>query len=149
MNVAIAEITNFARCQRMGDWGRKSFENDQALDWFFDFERHGAGTVTTAIWAVVNTESDQIDTSAAYHAVAAAEVIAAVHDGNFSNLPTGAEDVLRRYGSKLNRIELISTAARAVERVVDNSELCEAWKETDVFEDWLSEMAKLKSRLSR
>lgn len=132
----------------MGAWGHKSFENDDASDWVYDFEEGGIGAVKDAFAGVLNTAADDyLEAPEASMALAAAEVVAAARDGDTSRLSEPAANAFRGHGDWTGIDDLVAAAGRAIDRILQASELRELWEETDDYADWQADVAALKSRL--
>jgi Domain of unknown function (DUF4259) len=132
----------------MGAWGMGSFENDDAADWVYEFEGSGASAVASALEQVSALAPDEyLEAPEASVALAAAEIIAAVRDGDLSNLSESAREALTKHKTSFAGSALSDSARTAVERILAQSELRELWEEGEGGGGWLEAMAKLLARL--
>src|SRR5215470_14388059 len=60
----------------MGAWGRRTFDNDNALEWAADFAEQGDLSFVKQTLERAITAGDKLDTTCACHALAACEVVA-------------------------------------------------------------------------
>jgi hypothetical protein len=144
----------FAACRGsgempMGAWGRGSFDNDDASDWVYEFERDGVAAVESALrQATALGEDDYLQAPEAAQAIAAAEIVAAARDGDLSKLSATARDAFSGPQQAVTSANLWELAGQAVERVLRQSELKELWEEGDDGEAWSQDVAALLARLS-
>jgi hypothetical protein len=122
-----------------------TFENDDALDWVYLLEKAQDMSIVEEALSLVLDGEEYLESPDCCTALAAAEVIAALHGSPSSFLP----DEVTRWVSGKGEPEpaLLSRAKRAVEAVLQASELKELWEETDEYEDWLEEVEGLLERL--
>jgi hypothetical protein len=129
----------------VGAWGTGSFENDDAADWFA-----GLGTITpddlTKILVQAADEPGYLEAPAAYTAVAAGEVAAALNGSAAEGAPAAIADWVKKYPQALTP-ELRAVAIRALERVRRNSELKDLWLEADGLNEWIAAIRELQGRL--
>ncbi len=132
----------------MGLWGVDPFDNDTACDWASDLHRaDGLKTVCAAIDAVLASAGPELDSTLAWEALAACEVIARLK-GNWGeqNAYTRDTDDWVKAHPITPGEDLIERANAAIDRVVaEDSELYDNW-EGD--EDWLDSVASLRRRVS-
>jgi hypothetical protein len=130
----------------MGAWGLSSFENDDALDWVIDLEKASdMGFLKETLSAVFDSEEEYIDAFVCSTALAAAEVVAALAGRPSAQLP---EEVIQWIeGKGPPDSSLVSSAKRAIQAILDDSELKELWEETDEFELWQADVKGLLARL--
>ena len=131
----------------MGAWGIKSFDNDTAADWVYDFEDGGAEFITSSLDAALDDGPAELDAPTCCEALAAAEIVAASKTGDTSRLSEGAADALLQHSDGIATAEHIARAKNAVARIKEKSELRELWEEVDEFEDWLKDLAGLEALL--
>jgi len=130
----------------MGAWGYKSFENDDAADFGIELEVRGWEIVISAIHAVTDlAQDDYLEASEASQALAAAEVIAAVKNGDASRLPPEVLAAVAGLGPLPDPV-LIGESHAAVTRVLTQSELQELWAEGD-DSAWREDVEALAGRL--
>lgn len=133
----------------MGAWGLKSFDNDDAADWVYDFEEQGMPLIAQTLKAVLAEEvDDYLDASVCCEALAAAELVAAVKTGDHTHLSEEAEAALKSKPDNIATPENLELARDAVKRIRIESELRDLWEEADEFDDWLADVAALESRLA-
>jgi hypothetical protein len=137
----------------MGAWGFESFENDEAADWVYEFEKSGREALDLAFAAILGLgPEDYLEAPLAIIAIAAAEFVAAAKDGDQSNLSEAAKEAFVALSDvpasvALASVALASDADKALKRILQASELRELWEETDDFEDWRADVEALMSRL--
>lgn len=130
----------------MGTWGAGSFENDDAADFAYEFERDGVSVLIDALGA---TGAGYLEAREGARAVAACEFVAAAL-GRPSDLPP---EIDLESSPHIERIvaglgDLHAMAVAAVARVMaDKSELNDLWQEAGAG-DWLNAMEDLRKRLA-
>lgn len=130
----------------MGTWGSGGFDNDDASDLAYEFERDGLSALDAALTVAA---VDYLEAPAAQRAIAAAELVAAAM-GRPGQLPPeidiDANPFVARIAEGLADLQAMATAA--VDRVLaDRSEFKDLWAEDDATE-WLAAVADLRSRLA-
>jgi len=130
----------------MGTWGSGSFENDDAADFAYAFERDGLSALDAALKGAA---ADYLEAPEAQRAIAAAELVAAAM-GRPAALPAEidveANPFIKRMVSGLGDLRMMAIAA--VDRVLaDKSELKELWEEDDASA-WLAAVNDLRHRLA-
>lgn len=131
----------------MGAWGSGSFENDDAADWVYQFDDSGVAAVETTLREVCElTDDDYLEAPEASEAVAAAEIVAAMRDGDLSQLSDDARKALAKHQATWDTLSVSGSARLAIERILQQSELKELWEEGDDSK-WVTAMARLQSRL--
>lgn len=130
----------------MGAWGTHNFANDDAMDWLAELEDNGLAATSSAFAAVDEAADDYLDASIAACALAAAEVIAALHGRPSPTLP---EEIITWVAANPGDPgkALLASARRTIDVVGKQSELRDLWEETDEFETWRAELSDLKGRL--
>lgn len=129
----------------MGAWGLGSFENDDALDFVMEIvESNDLGIIEEALEEVINSADDYIEADSASRALAAGEVIAALH-GHSGDIPDELEEWTT--GKEVPSSEITQMAQRAVRQVMANSELRELWEESDDYDAWQENVQDLLERL--
>jgi hypothetical protein len=128
----------------LGAWGTRNFENDAALDWAGDF----AGRQELRLLPLA-FERRSADPDAA---LAAAEVVAALHGRPAEDLPSSLTDwsraVLGAATVTPRRLAaLVSGATAAVRDVMGSSATRSLWEETTHLEAWLGVQRELLERL--
>lgn len=142
----------------MGAWGINTFENDGALDWLGDFRDspHESKIIQTfspqtpppktgffsRLFGGASTpvspelEGDEI--------LAAAEVVATLRGRPPATLPDDLKDLPDVQISN----ETVTLALKAVDSVLETSNLRDCWEETDEYPSWKSAVADIRHRLS-
>ena len=129
----------------MGTWGSGSFENDEASDFAYEFERDGLSALDAALSVA---RADDLDAPRGQRAIAAAELVAAAM-GRPGELPPeidiNANPFVARIAEGLADLRVMAIAA--VDRVLaEKSELKDLWEEGDSAE-WLAAVDDLRRRL--
>ena len=130
----------------MSVWGVGIFENDDALDWIYDLADSGSLTrVSTALDVIIRDKDDFPELSDCRIALAATEIIAAMHGDPSLDLPEEAEEWI---GDKILENEnLRAKAEESVMIIMKNSELKDKWEHSSSFESWQLKMQNLQKRL--
>ena len=129
----------------MGAWGTGSFENDDAVDW-----AAGIAAVTpadlTKILVRAADDPEYLEGPAAYVAVAAGEVVAALKGSPGAGAPAAVVEWAGRHQEALTA-GLTDLAGRAMDRVRRNSELKDLWMQADGLNEWIAAIGELQGRL--
>lgn len=130
----------------MSVWGMGIFENDDSLDWIYDLADSGSLTrVSVALDVIIHNKDEFPELSDCRIALAAAEIIAAMHGDPTPDLPEEAEEWI---GDKILENEnLRAKAEDAVTLILRNSELKEKWDRSLNFETWQIKIQNLQKRL--
>ena len=132
----------------MGAWGYSVFENDDAGDWVWDLEEStDMSAIVEALDLVTDEAGEYLEAPDCSMAVAAAEVVAALHGKPAANLP---EEVSKWVAGKPAPNAAISAqAVRAIEAVLDRSELKELWEENEEeYPNWVASLNDIKARIA-
>jgi hypothetical protein len=120
-------------------------ENDDAAGWVA-----GLGTMAPEdlMKILVQAADDPayLEAPAAYIAVAAGEVVAALNGAPAQGAPAAIVDWARKHPRGFSP-ELAAVAIRALERVRRNSELKDLWLEADGLNEWVAAIRELQGRL--
>jgi hypothetical protein len=132
----------------MSAWGSGSFENDDAADWIAMFcEDPGKESIVDAFMGVVGMkEEEYLEAPECSIAIAAAEVVAALKQGESSMLPEDARECVGDLRIAADE-ELISQGVAALDRILENSELKELWEDSSDLADWQAAIENLRGRL--
>lgn len=132
----------------MGAWGYNSFENDAAGDWVGDLVDGGDGAaIEEALAAVIEAGDEYLEAPECSAAIAAAEVVAALHGHAAADLPDEVTTWLT--GRERPDATLLERARIAVDAVRNGSELQELWEEQgDALQVWLGAIDDLRRRLA-
>ena len=130
----------------MGVWGFGIFENDESLDWIYDLADAGSlARVSAALDVIIRNKDEFLELSDCRIALAAAEIIAAMHGDPSPDLPEEAEEWI---GDKILENEnLRAKAEDAVVLILRNSELKEKCERSLNFEKWQIKIQNLQKRL--
>ena len=130
----------------MSVWGVGIFENDDALDWIYDLADSGSlARVSAALDVIIRNRDKFPEPSDCRIALAAAEIIAAMHGDPSPDLPEEAEEWI---GDKILENEnLRAKAEDAVVLILRNSELKDIWEHSSSFENWQTKLQNLQKRL--
>ena len=130
----------------MGVWGFGIFENDESLDWIYDLADAGSlARVSAALDVVIRNRNEIPEVSDCRIALAAAEIIAALHGDPSPDLPEEAEEWI---GDKILENEnLRAKAEDAVGIILRNSELKEKFEHSLNFDKWQIRIQNLQKRL--
>jgi hypothetical protein len=129
----------------MGAWGILPFENDNASDWIWNLEEAEDTSVLSDALEAVASQDEIVEECE--EAIAAAEVVAALLGRPLAELPDEVTDFVKRQGKKKPSAELIKQAVTVVRRIVEASDLKEAWEEAGSAEEWQQTMDDLLKRL--
>jgi hypothetical protein len=130
----------------MSVWGPGIFDNDDAMDWVYDLADSGSlSQVMSALDVIIKNKGDDLEISDCRIALAAAEVIAAMHGEASPDLPEEVEewigdDVLENESQRIK-------AETAVESVIKDSTLKDKWESSGNYERWRSIVLNLQKRL--
>lgn len=128
----------------MGAWAHGSFQNDEAMDWVVELQH--ARNAKPVSQAIRNVLAGYLDAHSASIGLAAAEVVAAVMGAQGKHLP---EAVIEWTADPPPFCpELFEMACRAVERILNDSELKDLWAESKDGSLWQAEVQGLLDRLS-
>jgi len=143
----------------MGAWGVKNFDNDTSLDFKDEVFIKGKKHILHKIKFIVDYPKNNLpDSKDCEEALAAIEFVAAAKDRPSSDFPEDAfqwiidQDILdfdtflQKFFMRTS-IDVISLSVSAIDRIKNNSELNDLWKETDEYNNWLSVLDDLKNRL--
>ena len=135
----------------MDAWDASAFGNDSAADWLAEVvDTSDLGMIHEAFDAVLGAGDDLIEIQAGEEAIAAADVVAWLsgHSGSNGDHADQIEGWLDNHELEFTE-ELAMKAKRSIDRIFNRpSELREAWEESEDFDEWKKELAKLKERLS-
>jgi hypothetical protein len=139
----------------MGIWSVDGFDSDDALDWLQGLDPGaGAEPVVRALRVAVDSPDPHLDTRRAQVALAAAELVAALHGRPHPELPEPAlkwlalqtDPPLGADGSK--DLDALVLATRALDYVVTSSELAELWSQQVDHRPWQAALDDLRMRLA-
>jgi hypothetical protein len=129
----------------MGAWGHSAFENDDALDWVAELEEVGNTSILIAAFdAVLEAQEDYIEIPEASITISAAEVVAALLGRADTSLP----EEIQAWVAGQDKVDskIVEKARRAVNRVLEDSELKEVWEDS-VSSNWRMSVEGLLMRL--
>ncbi|BBH24470.1 hypothetical protein Back11_58150 [Paenibacillus baekrokdamisoli] len=130
----------------MGAWGTKTFDSDDTLDWMGEFlEAPTLGFLNETLSSAV--EDDYIVEPYGSSALAAAEFIAALLGKTNGPLPEELTEAVTRFKPKKVNENVVALASKAVNKILENSELKELWEESDDYTEWSSNLQELVTKL--
>ncbi|HLA63061.1 MAG TPA: DUF4259 domain-containing protein [Rhodothermales bacterium] len=134
----------------MGTWAATSFGNDAASD--FAYEVMDAADAAECLAGALREAdtTDYLDSHEGARAVAAAEIVAALHGRTGAYLPGDLPQWVEgaRAAGPPPAADLTTLALRALDRIAaDESELKELWDEVGA-EEWEGELDALRGRLA-
>lgn len=129
----------------MGVWGTGAFDNDEAIDWLYRLDAEGNELLLKTLEEATRCQ-EYLEVLVCFGGVAAAEIVAALKDGDISGLP----DIARQWiggQDKPPEDYLVQLALRAVRRIRMDSELKDLWSKSGEITKWISTLAILEKRL--
>ena len=133
----------------MGEWGAASFENDPASDWFLLVEEAvDPGVVIASALDGAVGESEYLGLDESCEALAAAELSASCAGHASARLPDNVRYWVDTHPHQPHDSE-IDQAVQAVQRVREESELCDYWERRVDRDKWLREVDELIRRLEQ
>ena len=128
----------------MGAWGFKNFENDGAADFVYDVFDNGKKVIFQAIQKIVKAKPDEyLEAPDCEEALAAIEILAAAKNNPSSDCNPDIikwlqkNDVLKfKNGLFGPKVDLVPLAEKALDRIINDSELRELWEESEQFDEW-------------
>lgn len=131
----------------MGAWDIGPFDNDDAADWLYQLEESDdTSVIAAALDSVTEVGDDYLEAPDCSCALAAAEIVAALHGHPMAGLSDEAKAWLEK-NRGLDVSELVEEAVAAVQRVRTNSELKELWEESDELPKWEASLDDVTRRL--
>ncbi|MDD5262673.1 MAG: DUF4259 domain-containing protein [Methylacidiphilales bacterium] len=132
----------------MGAWNFGPFDNDDAGDWLYELEKSSdTSAIADALHRVTDIGDEYLEAPDCSSAIAAAEIIAALHGQPVAKFPDNAKQWVDTHGT-LNAAALVPTALAALQRIRTNSELKELWDESDDAPKWYATIDDLAKRLN-
>jgi len=122
-----------------------SFENDDAADWVAGLDEIAPANLTQILVHAAD-DSAYLEAPEASIAIAASEVVAALHGSAAAGAPTKIGEWAKKHPQAFTS-ELKAVAIRALDRVRRNSELKDLWMEADGLNDWIAAVRDLQARL--
>lgn len=129
----------------MGVWGTGAFDNDEAMDWLCRLDAGGDELLLKTLERIVRCHQ-YLEALVCFEGVAAAEIVAALKDGDTSNLPDTARQWVCRQ-DKSPEDNLVQLALRAVRRIRMDSELKDLWSESGSITERIGALGILEKRL--
>ena len=128
----------------MGAWGFKNFENDGAADFVYDVFDNGKKVIFQAIQKIVKAKPDEyLEAPDCEEDLAAIELLAAAKNNQSSDCNPDIikwlqkNDVLKfKNGLFGPKVDLVPLAEKALDRIINDSELRELWEESEQFDEW-------------
>ena len=126
-------------------WGVEALDNDIAVDWTYGLE------VVSDLSLISETLQKAIgDQGDAQEALAACEAIARLK-GSRGKTDAYTETVdtwVKNHPEIVPDPELMDTATRVIDRILDNSELKNLWESSEDFNNWAAGVWDLRARLT-
>lgn len=136
----------------MGIWGPDGFASDEALDWLERLDpADGTGPVTRELRSLAEAPDPHLSAPRAEVALAAAELVAALHGHPHAALPPAARrwvEMQPADAAATDRMAMLVDATRALDFVVTSSQLAEAWSLRRDDEAWRRALDDLRLRLA-
>ena len=129
----------------MGAWGHGNFDNDDAQDFMFELVEASESSLLEAAVTAVDTDENPEAPECAI-ALAAAEIVAAIHLENFEELPEEVRAWIEEFEIEITT-EQVSAAAVAVAKIRLDSELQELWEDSEEYDEWLALLTNLEANL--
>lgn len=129
----------------MGAWGAGSFENDSAMDWIGELERHGLDAILDAIDVIGESF---IDSDEGSEVIAAGEIVAALRGKPANDLPSDASSWVDASRVDIDvSAEVVRDLVKAILEVRNRDELHDLWDDAGAAE-WLTHVDDLLKRLA-
>lgn len=129
----------------MGAWGHGSFDNDDAQDFMFELVEASESSLLEAAVTAVDVD-ENLEAPECSIALAAAEIVAAIHLENFEELPEEVRAWIEEFQIEVTT-EQVSAAAVAVAKIRVDSELQELWEDSEEYDEWLALLTNLEANL--
>jgi RecB family endonuclease NucS len=135
----------------MGYWGLGIFENDDAVDLLTEFEDQNSFSVLISAVEQVITDG-QVEVEDVNAAVAAIEIIAAIHESKSESFPELESMTYEQLVSNFNNevtssvLSLCEDAISIITRMEDNMQV-EILDNQGLLEEWLAVVDELSERL--
>ena len=130
----------------MGAWGYRSFENDSALDWVYLLQDHDDhGFIVETLQLVSTQKNASLVEPAPTHAIAAAEVIAAILGEPSEDCPVAVMDWIE--GKSLISKLIVAQAKQAIQIIQSDSSLKRLWRYQQDLDNWEGVLQDLVNRL--
>lgn len=139
----------------MGTWDANNFGNDGACDFASDIIEGDKSLIKDAIIKIVELDNENyLEAPDCENALAAIEFIATFKGNAPADLPEEAEDWIKK-NDLLNfktgffgkQIDIVDLSKKAIDRILNNSEMKELWEESGEFEEWKKILENLKNRI--
>lgn len=131
----------------MGTWGCRSFENDSALDWVYLLQKHDDHGFVFDALKLINSQTNAILVEPApTHAIAAAEVIAAILGRPSEDCPASVKTWIKNKSPIPPPI--VAQAIQAVQTIQSDSSLKRLWRCQEDLEAWEGVLQDLANRLN-
>lgn len=133
----------------MGAWGSGVFANDDAMDWIVGLEESDDLDPVESALGAVNEEEGYLESPACSEALAAAEVVATLGRKPGPDVPSEVFEWIARVGPAAGP-DLRELARRAIDKILEGSELQELWDEAGTVEaeEWREALMELRGRLA-
>jgi hypothetical protein len=128
-------------------WGIGAFQCDDAADWGHELvAADSLDLIVETLSFVRDHQDEELEIPESQRAIAAAETLAALLDGQGENLPEEVQRWIQGH-NEFDAVVHIPVAVEALEAIEHNSERNDAWRETADYTDWQESIARLVLRL--
>jgi hypothetical protein len=138
----------------VGIWGLEGAATDDSLVWLEGLDpREGTAPVDRVLRRVADAPDPRIEPARAQVALAAAELVAALHGHPNPSLPPAGRAWVEAVGGARGLrsdadLDMLVLATRALDLVVTSSQLADLWSERDGDERWRLALDDLRMRLA-
>ncbi len=133
----------------MNIWGIDNFSNEAAEEWLYDFGENDFRLIDRTLAGVAYLlPVDELDEIEAAEALVAAEAVAAALGSKATPIPDELTEWLEENPVMQVKDEYVEMAQKAIQRVLNQSDLRTHWEATDQFESWQATLQNLLTRLT-
>ncbi|MFC3861772.1 DUF4259 domain-containing protein [Deinococcus antarcticus] len=132
----------------MNMWNYGSFDNESAKDFIAEVVQDGHFALREAFEVVLDPDMDFVEAEEGVRAVAAAEILVAVLNGDTARITDAGLRGWVQNADKTTLADLRQLASEALDRILaPESVLPELWEDTEEYSAWLSDVGRLCSGL--
>lgn len=129
-------------------WSYGSFDNDSAKEFMNEVIQDGEFALREAFEVVLDPDMEYVEAEEGVRAIAAAEILAAVLNGDTTRITDAGLRVWVQNADQTSLANLRNVASEALNRILaPESELPELWEDTEDYSAWLSDVQRLRSGL--
>jgi ankyrin repeat protein len=130
----------------MGSWSNKPFGNDTALDWFSDLEQSKSPLEMISNTLNKVLQKNDIDSTEEEEAIAAISIIVSASKEPVRGCSSEVKSWISITGfSPTSELKVLSV--KALDIILNSSELRDLWEESDGFAGWEKQLIKLRKEL--